>query len=174
MTSPAHPGRMLFVNMPVADVARSKAFFAKLGFSYNPMFTDETAACMLVGEQAFVMLLSHEKFAEFAKLPMADPATHTVEIRFDLPTALQGAKPGMFARVWLPTSAAGEGRLYVPKRALIRRAELDGVYVIGGDGKPNLRQVRVGQTAGANVEVLAGLTAGERVALDPQAAARIR
>src|SRR3954470_5100307 len=61
---------MLFVNMPVADLERSKAFFAKLGFSYHPGFTDETAACMLVGEHAFVMLLSREKFAEFAKLPI--------------------------------------------------------------------------------------------------------
>jgi membrane fusion protein, multidrug efflux system len=107
-------------------------------------------------------------------LPTADPATHTVEIRLDLPTGLQGAKPGMFARVWLPTSAAGEGRLYVPKRALVRRAELDGVYVLGSDGKPNLRQVRVGPTVDAEVEVLSGLSAGERVALEPQAAARIR
>src|SRR3954453_4925876 len=80
MTSPAHPGRMLFVNIPVADLERSKAFFAKLGFSYNPMFTDETAACMLVGEHALVMLLSREKFAEFAKLPIADPPTHTLAL----------------------------------------------------------------------------------------------
>lgn len=107
-------------------------------------------------------------------LPTADPATHTVEVRLDLPAGLQGVTPGMFVRVWLPTSAAGAGRLYVPKRALVRRAELDGVYVIGGDGKAALRQVRLGQTVGAEVEVLAGLSAGERVALDPQAAARIR
>jgi predicted lactoylglutathione lyase len=80
MTSPAHPGRMLFVNIPVADLERSKAFFAKLGFSYHPGFTDETAACMLVGEHAFVMLLSREKFAEFAKLPIADPTTHTLAL----------------------------------------------------------------------------------------------
>jgi predicted lactoylglutathione lyase len=80
MTTPAHPGRMLFVNIPVADLERSKAFFAKLGFSYNPMFTDKTAACMLVGEHAFVMLLSREKFAEFAKLPIADPTTHTLAL----------------------------------------------------------------------------------------------
>ncbi len=80
MTTPAHPGRMLFVNIPVADLARSKAFFARLGFSYNPMFTGETAACMLVGEQAFVMLLSREKFAEFSHLPMADPSTHTLAL----------------------------------------------------------------------------------------------
>ena len=80
MSTPAHPGRMLFVSLPVADVERSKAFFAQLGFSYNPAFTDESAACMLVGEQAFVMLLSREKFAEFAKLPIADPTTHTLAL----------------------------------------------------------------------------------------------
>jgi predicted lactoylglutathione lyase len=71
---------MLFVNMPVADVERSKAFFAGLGFSFNPAMTDENAACMLVGEHAFVMLLSREKFAEFAKLPVADPTTHTLAL----------------------------------------------------------------------------------------------
>src|SRR6188472_662545 len=80
MTSPAHPGRMLFVNMPVADVERSKAFFAKLGFTYNPMLTDETAACMLVGEHAFVMLLTRERFADFSKLPIADPTTHALAL----------------------------------------------------------------------------------------------
>ncbi len=80
MTSPAHPGRVLFVNMPVADLERSKAFFAKLGFTYNPTMTDENAACMLVGEHAFVMLLSRERFAEFSKLPIADPATHTLAL----------------------------------------------------------------------------------------------
>src|SRR3954462_11450338 len=80
MSTPAHAGRMLFVNIPVADLERSKAFFSKLGFSYNPMFTDETAACMLVGEHAFVMLLSREKFAEFSKLPIADPTTHTLAL----------------------------------------------------------------------------------------------
>jgi predicted lactoylglutathione lyase len=80
MANSAHAGRMLFVNMPVADVARSKAFFEKLGFSYNPAFTDDTAACMLVGEHAFVMLLSREKFAEFSKLPIADPTTHALAL----------------------------------------------------------------------------------------------
>jgi predicted lactoylglutathione lyase len=80
MTTPTHPGRTLFLNIPVADLERSKAFFASLGFSFNPKFSDETAACMLVGEQAFVMLLSHEKFAQFSKLPMADPTTHTLAL----------------------------------------------------------------------------------------------
>jgi predicted lactoylglutathione lyase len=80
MANPAHAGRMLFVNLPVADLERSKAFFSQLGFSFNPAFGDESSACMLVGEHAFVMLLSREKFAEFAKLPIADPATHTLAL----------------------------------------------------------------------------------------------
>src|SRR6478735_4724884 len=81
MTTPAHAGRMLFVSIPVADVARSKAFFAKLGFGYDPKFSDESnSACMLVGEQAFVMLLSREKFAEFSKLPIGDPTTHALAL----------------------------------------------------------------------------------------------
>ncbi|MGW2914035.1 VOC family protein [Streptomyces asoensis] len=80
MTNPAHPGRMLFVNMPVANLTRSKAFFAALGFGFDPKFTDEGAACMPVGEHAFVMLLSQEKFAQFSKLPMADPATHALAL----------------------------------------------------------------------------------------------
>ena len=80
MSTPAHAGRTLFVNLPVADVERSKAFFATLGFSYDPRFTDATAACMPVGEHAVVMLLSREKFAQFAKLPIADPRTHTLAL----------------------------------------------------------------------------------------------
>jgi predicted lactoylglutathione lyase len=80
MTTPEHPGRMLFVNLPVTDLARSKAFFAELGFSFNPAFTDDSAACMLVGEHAFVMLLQRERFAEFSKLPIGDPSTHALAL----------------------------------------------------------------------------------------------
>ena len=80
MTTPVHPGRTLFVNMPVANVERSMAFFEQLGFSFNPAFTDETAACMLVGEHAFIMLLSREKFAEFSRLPVGDPTTHALAL----------------------------------------------------------------------------------------------
>lgn len=75
--STSHPGRMLLLNLPVADLERSKAFFAGLGFSFNPGFTDETAACMLIGEQASMMLLTREKFAQFAHLPIGDPRRDT-------------------------------------------------------------------------------------------------
>src|SRR3954451_15861057 len=80
MTSPPPPGRTLFVNIPVGDVERSKAFFAPLVLGFDPRFSDETAACMQIGEQAFVMLLGREKFAEFSKLPIADPTTHALAL----------------------------------------------------------------------------------------------
>jgi predicted lactoylglutathione lyase len=80
MTNPSHAGRNLFVTIPVEDLERSKAFFAKLGFTFDPAFSGETAACMLVGEQARVMLGSHEAFNEFSHRPMADPKTHALAL----------------------------------------------------------------------------------------------
>ncbi|MBI5274875.1 MAG: efflux RND transporter periplasmic adaptor subunit [Burkholderiales bacterium] len=107
-------------------------------------------------------------------MPTVDPATHTRELRLDLPAGLTGITPGMFARAWLPEAGGGVQRLYVPARSVLKRAELTGVYVFAADGKPLLRQVRVGRAEGERVEVLSGLAAGEWVALDPQAAARGR
>ena len=62
----------------------------------------------------------------------------------------------------------------VPLRAIVRRAELVGLYVLDANGRPALRQVRLGRIRGDSVEILSGLTPGERVATDPQAAARAR
>jgi multidrug efflux system membrane fusion protein len=106
-------------------------------------------------------------------LPAVDPATHTLELRLDLPAGLAGATPGMFARAWLPVAGGVDARLYVPARAVVRRAELTAVYVVGADGRALLRQVRLGRAHGDTVEVLAGVSAGERVVLEPQAAARL-
>lgn len=80
MTTPTRPSRTLFVNLPVVDVSRSVAFFEQLGFGFNPMFTDDNAACMVVGDGASVMLLDRTTFAELAKLPIADPMTHTLSL----------------------------------------------------------------------------------------------
>jgi RND family efflux transporter MFP subunit len=108
-------------------------------------------------------------------LPAVDPATHTREVRLDLPAGLAGVTPGMFARVWLAAGAGGaDERIFVPAAAVVRRAELTAVYVVASDGRALLRQVRLGRARGDRVEVLAGLSAGEPVALDPQAAARRR
>ena len=107
-------------------------------------------------------------------MPTVDPATHTAVLRLDLPPPTTGLAPGQFARAWLPGTAAGPLRLTVPARAVVRRAELTGVYIVAADGRPLLRQVRLGPAQGDSIEILSGVSAGERVALDPQAAARIR
>jgi len=70
----------LFVNIPVKDLDQSIAFFTELGFSFNPLFTDETATCMLIGEDAFAMLLTEAKFAQFTKKPVADATASTEAI----------------------------------------------------------------------------------------------
>ncbi|MEU3075440.1 VOC family protein [Streptomyces laurentii] len=57
--------QMIFVNLPVKDLDASKAFYEKLGFSVNPQFTDETAACVVISDAIFVMLLTEEKFRAF-------------------------------------------------------------------------------------------------------------
>ena len=69
--------RKLFLNIPVSDLQRSIRFFEALGFAFNPQFTDSTATCMLVGTDAYVMLLSKDKFASFSKRPAGDPRNET-------------------------------------------------------------------------------------------------
>ncbi|KQT42034.1 lactoylglutathione lyase [Aureimonas sp. Leaf454] len=63
---------MIFVNLPIADLARSVAFYERLGAVKNPQFSDETAACMVLSETIFVMLLTHPKFAQFTTKAIAD------------------------------------------------------------------------------------------------------
>ncbi len=65
----------IFINLPVADLEASKAFFGKLGFTFNPQFTDETAAAMVIEENIFSMLLTHEKFKQFTPKTIADAKT---------------------------------------------------------------------------------------------------
>jgi membrane fusion protein, multidrug efflux system len=107
-------------------------------------------------------------------LPAADAATHTVTIRADLAPGLAGAVPGQFARLWLPAMPGARTQgLWVPLQAVVRRAEMTGLYVLDAQGRPLLRQVRLGRSDGERVEILAGLSAQERIASDAQAAARV-
>ncbi len=75
-TKPTTP-RKLFVNIPVRDLQRSIDFFETLGFAFNTQFTDATATCMLVGEDAYFMLISTERFKEFSKRPVGDSQKET-------------------------------------------------------------------------------------------------
>ncbi|MDQ6437165.1 VOC family protein [Mesorhizobium sp. LHD-90] len=64
--------KMIFVNLPVTDLARSIAFYEAVGGTKNPQFSDDTAACMVFSETIFTMLLTHEKYRSFTKRPIAD------------------------------------------------------------------------------------------------------
>jgi uncharacterized protein len=69
--------RMTFVNLPVRDLQRSIGFFAQLGFAFDPQFTDDSAACMIISDQAFAMLITEERFKEFTTKAIADARTTT-------------------------------------------------------------------------------------------------
>ncbi|WP_255988432.1 VOC family protein [Chitinolyticbacter albus] len=64
--------RKIFVNLPVRDLPRTQAFFAALGFSYNPQFTNEQAACMVISDDIYVMLLAEDFFKTFISKPLVD------------------------------------------------------------------------------------------------------
>ena len=71
--------RQIFVNLPIRDMERSRAFFAALGFSFNPQFTNDKGACMVVSETIYVMLLVEPFFQTFTKKRLAD-ARETTEV----------------------------------------------------------------------------------------------
>jgi RND family efflux transporter MFP subunit len=99
--------------------------------------------------------------------PVADPVTNTFRVRLDLPPGQFNLYPGMFVKVRFLLDEAE--RLLVPSAALIERSEVTAVYVVNNQGI-RLRQIRTGRRFGERIEVLAGLSAGERVANDPVAA----
>jgi multidrug efflux system membrane fusion protein len=167
---------------------------------YDPTAMRVTAAVpqgLLAGVQAQPQALRYElpgvtgygtpqQASQVQVLPSVDPVTHTGQIRLSLPAGITGVAPGVFARVWLPgvfarvwlpCAAAGQGsaeRVYLPTSAIVRRAEMTGVYVLDAQGKPSLRQLRLGQMSGDRVEVLSGLRPKDKVAAEPQLAGAVR
>lgn len=69
--------RKMFVNLPVADLQKSIAFFADLGFSFNPQFSDDNATCMVIGAESYVMLLVRDFFQGFTDKRVADASAET-------------------------------------------------------------------------------------------------
>jgi uncharacterized protein len=76
--------KMIFVNLPVADLPRSMAFYEALGFSNNPAFTDETAACMVWSEAIYVMLLTHGKWNSFTNRPIPPSTSSEVSLALSM------------------------------------------------------------------------------------------
>jgi RND family efflux transporter MFP subunit len=103
--------------------------------------------------------------------PSADPVAHSTNVRVLLPALQSPPQPGQTVRVIFP-GLGGSAGIWLPARAVVQRGELSGVYVIQ-DNSIVLRQLRLGRQVGGNVEVIAGLKAGERVATDPVAALQV-
>jgi RND family efflux transporter MFP subunit len=98
-------------------------------------------------------------------MPLADARTHTSRIRLDLPAA-DGLLPGQFARARFITGTTRA--LAIPETALVRRGEVTAVYRVDAQGRAQLRQVRTGEGVGEGlVEILSGLSAGDRIAANP-------
>ncbi|MEU8628917.1 VOC family protein [Streptomyces sp. NPDC048669] len=71
--------QMIFVNLPVKDLETTKGFFGKLGFSFNPQFSDENTACLVISDTIFAMLMTEPRFKDFTKKEIAD-ASKTTEM----------------------------------------------------------------------------------------------
>lgn len=90
--------RMIFVNLPVTDLPRAMAFYEALGFTNNPQFTDETAACMVLSETIHVMLLTHAKWKTFTDRPIPDTGSSEVMLCISCENREEVAKLNTIAR----------------------------------------------------------------------------
>jgi len=100
----------IFVNLPVKDLDKSMVFFKAVGFSFNPKFTDKTAACMVMSDDIYAMLLTHEKVKEFSKKQIAD-AHKTTEVL----TALAVESKAKVNEIADKAITAGAKETYPPK-----------------------------------------------------------
>ncbi len=97
--------------------------------------------------------------------PVASPVSNTFRVRLALPDGVRGLYPGMVVRAAFPTGERTQ--LLVPFAAVVQRSEVTAVYLVQPNGNVLMQQVRLGERLGSRVEVLSGLVAGDRVALDP-------
>ena len=96
--------RKVFINLPVRDLKKSMDFFAQLGFTFNPQFTDDNAACMVISEEIYSMLLTHKRFADFIPGSTISDAHKTTEVLVALTCESRAEVDSMFDKA---TSAGG-------------------------------------------------------------------
>lgn len=89
--------KQVFISLPVADLPRSLAFFQALGYAHNPAFTDETAACIVINDTTFVMLLTHAKWRSFTTKAICD-ARQAAEVSINLACESRGQVIGLVAK----------------------------------------------------------------------------
>jgi uncharacterized protein len=102
--------KMIFVNLPVSDLARSTAFYQAIGAEKNPQFSDDTASCMVISDTIYVMLLTHDKYRQFTSKKIADAKTSS-QVLICLSADGRDAVDDMVAKIWLRRRKA---RVVVP------------------------------------------------------------
>jgi predicted lactoylglutathione lyase len=100
--------KMIFVNLPVSDLARSTAFYQAIGAEKNPQFSDDTASCMVFSETIYAMLLTHDKYRQFTSKKIAD-AKATSEVIICLSSASRDAVDDTVAKAQGAGGAADPG-----------------------------------------------------------------
>lgn len=96
--------KMIFVNLPVADLKRATAFYEAIGATRNPDFSDDTASCMVFSETIYAMLLTHGKYRQFTPKTIVDARTQS-EVMIALSADSRGEVDGLVAK-----AKAGGGR----------------------------------------------------------------
>ncbi|HUD42311.1 MAG TPA: efflux RND transporter periplasmic adaptor subunit [Dokdonella sp.] len=135
------------------------------------------AAAIRAAKRARVVLADGRVLdaADVTVFPTADPASHSTGVRIALPDVAAAPQPGTTVKILFPIAATPDAArsppVRIPAAALVQRGEVSAVYVLAG-GRLTLRQVRIGQRLGDAVEIVAGLRAGEVIAVDPVAAAQ--
>ena len=170
---PAMQGDMAMPGMPLLSLFNPKVLRVSVAI---PLAAAEQAGVSAKDTNSVRVL--HEQQALIVEniqvLPTADRATHTVRLRVGVANPQGNLFPGQPVKVQLQQAAtAGQDqRLFIPKAAVIQRAELTAVYVLSEEHKPLLRQVRLGASDHDLVEVRSGLAEGERVLLDLHAVSK--
>ncbi len=158
------PGESLAPGQPLLSL------YAPGALRIQVQVPESDAAAIRAAPRARILLANGQAVdaAAVTVFPAADPATHSVAVRAQLPSMPQSPVPGVTAKVVFAIAGESAG-VWVPKSAVVQRGELSAVYVLA-DGRLTMRQLRLGQSAADRVEILAGLKPGEVLAADPVAA----
>lgn len=169
---PAMQGDMAMPGMPLLSLFNPKALRVSVAIpvaaaEQTHLSEHDIAAVRVLHEQRPLTVESIQV------LPTADRSTHTVRLRIGVANESNTLFPGQSVKVQLQHAVTDDDqRLFIPKAAVIQRAELTAVYVLSEQHKPLLRQVRLGVTDNDRVEVRSGLAEGERVLLDHHAVSK--
>ena len=171
----AEQGDMAMPGKPLLKIYDPKTMRVEVNVPQTQLASIQTGASVEVTIVAAIESERHLVGTQATILPMADAVSNMVKVRVTLPAGLTSVRPGMFARaVFAVNDKSAHSKIYVPASAIVKRSELTAVYVVNAKGVPQLRQVRLGRKQGDEVEIFAGLQAGEKIATDAIAAANFQ